>query len=119
MRRIYNLPPATGEQKGLWMTAARLLRIGNFRQRGVGRGVGGGAGIVLRRKYSAISHLRRLRKFAVEARAAAELITPDPERDPLLQTAAKSKTMGNAAESVGGFRPALNFNRLSTSHFYR
>ena len=43
----------------------------------------------------------RLLKFAEEARAAAELITPGPERDSLLKRALKAETLASAVESLG------------------
>ena len=43
----------------------------------------------------------RLLKFAEEARAAAELITPGPERESLLKRALKAETLASAAQSLG------------------
>jgi hypothetical protein len=43
----------------------------------------------------------RLLKFAEEARAAAALITPGPERDSLLKRALQAETRASAAESLG------------------
>lgn len=52
------------------------------------------------RKRPTSSLEERLLKFAEDARAAAELITPGPERDLLLRKAVKAEALAGAAERL-------------------